>query len=456
MKQTIQLKIANNTSKRTNLKYHVKTFGCQMNEYDSERISGILESDGMIKVNEYQQADLLYINTCTIRDNADQKLYGTLGELKRWKKEDPSRKIIVGGCASQKDKEIVREKAPWVDIVLGTNNIGNLLNLIDHSEAVGPITEIYNNFDNSIDDASPINKSSVTGMVTIQIGCNNSCTFCIVPSVRGEEKSRRPSNIYEDVDNMSKEGIKEVLLLGQNVNSYGRDLKIENKHSPYFIELLMMLKDIKGIERIRFISPHPKDVNQNLVDAITNNIKLCNHIHLPLQSGSDKILFEMKRGYTQKKYMSKVSMIKDSRKDISITSDIIVGFPGETDEDFEETLSVVHASKFDSIFMYKFSSRPGTLAEDMHQKFVDPLIVTQRFNALKNIQIKISKTMLNRFVGTDQNVLVEGVSKKNDKKSSGRTDANITVILDKVYEKGTIQNIKITDNTPFVLYGNHQ
>jgi len=456
VKQTIQLKIANNTSKRTNLKYHVKTFGCQMNEYDSERISGILESDGMIKVNEYQQADLLYINTCTIRDNADQKLYGTLGELKRWKKEDPSRKIIVGGCASQKDKEIVREKAPWVDIVLGTNNIGNLLNLIDHSEAVGPITEIYNNFDNSIDDASPINKSSVTGMVTIQIGCNNSCTFCIVPSVRGEEKSRRPSNIYEDVDNMSKEGIKEVLLLGQNVNSYGRDLKIENKHSPYFIELLMMLKDIKGIERIRFISPHPKDVNQNLVDAITNNIKLCNHIHLPLQSGSDKILFEMKRGYTQKKYMSKVSMIKDSRKDISITSDIIVGFPGETDEDFEETLSVVHASKFDSIFMYKFSSRPGTLAEDMHQKFVDPLIVTQRFNALKNIQIKISKTMLNRFVGTDQNVLVEGVSKKNDKKSSGRTDANITVILDKVYEKGTIQNIKITDNTPFVLYGNHQ
>jgi len=456
VKQTIQLKIANNTSKRTNLKYHVKTFGCQMNEYDSERISGILESDGMIKVNEYQQADLLYINTCTIRDNADQKLYGTLGELKRWKKEDPSRKIIVGGCASQKDKEIVREKAPWVDIVLGTNNIGNLLNLIDHSEAVGPITEIYNNFDNSIDDASPINKSSVTGMVTIQIGCNNSCTFCIVPSVRGEEKSRRPSDIYEDVDNMSKEGIKEVLLLGQNVNSYGRDLKIENKHSPYFIELLMMLKDIKGIERIRFISPHPKDVNQNLVDAITNNIKLCNHIHLPLQSGSDKILFEMKRGYTQKKYMSKVSMIKDSRKDISITSDIIVGFPGETDEDFEETLSVVHASKFDSIFMYKFSSRPGTLAEDMHQKFVDPLIVTQRFNALKNIQIKISKTMLNRFVGTDQNVLVEGVSKKNDKKSSGRTDANITVILDKVYEKGTIQNIKITDNTPFVLYGNHQ
>ena len=456
MRQSIQLRVVNDNHKRTDLKYYVKTFGCQMNEYDSERIAGILESDGMTKANKYDDADLLYINTCTIRENADQKLYGTLGELKRWKDADKNRKLIVGGCASQKDKELVREKAPWVDVVLGTNNIGNLLNLIDYSETTGPITEIYTDFDNSIDNAIPVNKSSVTGMVTIQIGCNNSCSFCIVPSVRGIEKSRRPLDIYEDVNTMALRGVKEVLLLGQNVNSYGRDLKIENKHSPYFIELLMILKDINGIERIRFISPHPKDVNQNLVNAISDNFKLCNHIHLPLQSGSDKILFDMKRGYTRRKYMEKVKMIKDSSNDISITTDIIVGFPGETNEDFEETLDIVQQVKFDSIFMYKFSSRPGTAAAEMSKNFVDPLLIDKRFNELKNRQTLISEFNLKRFMGSDQLVLIEGPSKKNKDKSMGRTDGNIIVILDKIYPKGTMQSCMIFDNTPFVLYGKAQ
>ena len=453
MKQSIQLKVLNIKNKHSDLKYHIKTFGCQMNQSDSERIAGILESDGMTRVNKYEDADLLYINTCTIRDNADQKLYGTLGELKRWKDSDKNRRLIVGGCASQKDKDLVRERAPWVDVVLGTNNIGNLLDLIHHADTISPITEIYTDFDNSIDNTIPINKSNVTGMVTIQIGCNNSCSFCIVPSVRGSEKSRRPLDIYEDVNRMSQDGVKEVLLLGQNVNSYGRDLKIENKHSPYFIELLMILKDIEGIERIRFISPHPKDVNQNLVDAISDNYKLCNHIHLPLQSGSNKVLFDMKRGYNQKKYMNKVEMIKDAKTDISITTDIIVGFPGETSEDFDETLDIVKRVNFDSVFMYKFSSRPGTEAAKMSDKFLEPEIIDKRFNELKKIQTLISEASLKRFVGTSQIVLVEGLSKKNDLKSTGRTDGNIIVILDKIYKEGTMQSCFIFDNTPFILYG---
>ena len=454
MKQSIQLiPRQQNTGTRSHLKYHIKTFGCQMNEYDSGRVAGILESDGMIKTNEYQDADILYINTCTIRENADNKLYGTLGELKKWKEELKNRKLIVGGCASQKDKELVRKKAPWVDIVLGTNNIGNLLDLIEYSESVGPVTEIYSDFDNSMEDFSSINESNSSGMVTIQIGCNNACTFCIVPSVRGEEKSRRPLDIYEDVINLAKSGIKEVLLLGQNVNSYGRDLKIDNKHSPYFVELLNMISDIEGIERIRFISPHPKDVNEKLVQTIVSNKKICNHIHLPLQSGSDKTLFEMKRGYTQKKFLDKVKMIKRLNNQISITTDVIVGFPGETDEDFEQTLNVIQEVKFDSIFMYKFSARPGTKAANMHNKYITKLTIDDRFNKLKEQQTKISEDQLYRFVGTNQKVLVEGPSKNNSKKSSGRTEGNHIVILDKLVDSNTIVDCEITKNTPYILYG---
>ena len=454
MKQSIQLQIKKNKrNTRSHLKYHIKTFGCQMNEYDSGRVARILESDGMTKSTNLPDADLLYINTCTIRENADNKLYGTLGELKKWKDNDLNRKLIVGGCASQKDKELVRKKAPWVDVVLGTNNIGNLLDLIEHAESIGPITEIDNVFDDSMENFSSINEASASGMITIQIGCNNACSFCIVPKVRGPEKSRRPLDIYDDAVELAKSGIKEVLLLGQNVNSYGRDLKIDNKHSPYFVELLDMISEIDGIERIRFISPHPKDVNNKLLDAINKNKTICNHIHLPLQSGSDRILFDMKRGYTQKKYLEKVSNIKNTNQDISITTDVIVGFPGETDEDFEFTLDVINKVMFDSIFMYKFSPRPGTVADTMSTSFVEKSIIDNRFDTLKNIQTSISEKQLSRFIGTNSEVLIDGPSKNNKLKSSGRTDSNHIVILNELLEPNTIIKCKITSNTPFVLYG---
>ena len=454
MKQSIELQTKKNKrNTRSHLKYHIKTFGCQMNEYDSGRVARILESDGMTKSINLPDADLLYINTCTIRENADNKLYGTLGELKKWKDNDLNRKLIVGGCASQKDKELVRKKAPWVDVVLGTNNIGNLLDLIEHAESIGPITEINNVFDDSMENFSSINEASASGMITIQIGCNNACSFCIVPNVRGPEKSRRPLDIYDDAVELAKSGIKEVLLLGQNVNSYGRDLKIDNKHSPYFVELLDMISEIDGIERIRFISPHPKDVNNKLLDAINKNKTICNHIHLPLQSGSDRILFDMKRGYTQKKYLEKVSIIKNTNQDISITTDVIVGFPGETDEDFEATLDVINKVMFDSIFMYKFSPRPGTVADTMSTSFVDKSIIDNRFDTLKNIQTSISEKQLSRFIGTNLEVLVDGPSKYNKLRSSGRTDSNHIVILNELVKPNTIIKCKITSNTPFVLYG---
>ena len=249
MKQTVELKNLKTKTNGHEIKYYIKTFGCQMNEYDSEKVSGILQSDGMEKVEDYQYADLLFINTCTIRENADNKLYGTLGELKKWKNAKSNRKLIVGGCASQKDKDIVRKKAPWVDVVLGTNNIGNLLNLIQYSDQNGPITEITEKFSDSFINIESVHSSSTTGMLTIQVGCDNNCTFCIVPSVRGEEKSRRPLEILEDAVKLSQQGYKEIMLLGQNVNSYGRDLKINNKIRPYFLELLMMINEIDEIKQ---------------------------------------------------------------------------------------------------------------------------------------------------------------------------------------------------------------
>ncbi len=453
MKQTVELKNLKTKSNGHEIKYYIKTFGCQMNEYDSEKVSGILQSDGMEKVEDYQYADVLFINTCTIRENADNKLYGTLGELKKWKNAKSNRKLIVGGCASQKDKDIVRKKAPWVDVVLGTNNIGNLLNLIQYSDQNGPITEITEKFSDSFINIESVHSSSTTGMLTIQVGCDNNCTFCIVPSVRGKEKSRRPLEIFEDAVKLSQQGYKEIMLLGQNVNSYGRDLKIKNRISPYFLELLMMINEIDEIKRIRFVSPHPKDVNEKLIDVIDTNKKICNHIHLPLQSGSDKILFDMKRGYTQKKYMSKVKLIKDASNDISITSDVIVGFPGESEDDFINTLEVVENTGFDSIFMYKFSPRPGTIAETFVDKYIPQEIIDDRFNRLKDLQTSISNRRLSRFVGSYQEVLVEGPSKNNKNKSTGRSDNNNIVIINSITKPGTIQKVLITKNTPFVLYG---
>ena len=453
MEQTVVIKPKMNfTPSREGKKYFVKTFGCQMNEHDSEKIAGMFELDGMIKANSQENADVLFINTCTIRENADDKLYGTLGQLKQWKNKQSDRKLLVGGCAAQKDKTLVRDRAPWVDVVIGTHNLTNIINLLNQSDDWGPLTEVVDEIEEMPTDAPSIRESEHSAWLTIQIGCNNSCTFCIVPSVRGPEISRRPSDIVNEAKQLVDSGIKEITLLGQNVNSYGRDLKIDNRSTPYFAKLLTQLNEIEGLERIRFTSPHPKDFKEETINAVKNLDKVCNQIHAPLQSGSSKLLSKMHRGYNKERFIQKIDMIKSIIPDVSLTTDIIVGFPGETDEDFNDTMDIVNYSEFDSIYMFQFSPRPGTAAYNMETEFIDKDIITKRFQHLKNVQTDISSRKLKRFVGTTQSILIEKVSKKNDQIFTGKIDSGqITHIKKSGLSLGEMVDVNIVDSTPFFL-----
>jgi len=437
---------------REGKKYYVKTFGCQMNEHDSEKIAGMFELDGMTRANAEESADVMFINTCTIRENADDRLYGTLGQLKKWKNEGINRKLLVGGCAAQKDKQLVRERAPWVDVVIGTHNLTNIINLLNQSEDWGPITEVIDEIEELPTDAPSIRESEHSAWLTIQIGCNNSCTFCIVPSVRGPEISRRPSDIINEASELVESGIKEITLLGQNVNSYGRDLRIDNKSRPYFAQLLHKLNEIEGLERIRFTSPHPKDFKEDTIYAVNTLSKVCNQIHIPLQSGSSQILAKMHRGYNKQRFIQKVDMIKNIIPDVSLTTDIIVGFPGETDDDFNDTMDIVKYVEFDSVYMFQFSPRPGTKAQDMEDNFISKDIIKQRFQYLKDVQTDISEKRLKRFVGTYQKLLIEKESKKNVEVLTGKIDSGqITHIDNKDVSIGDMVPVKITDSTPFYL-----
>ena len=456
MKTSIQIenKLISKPS-RLGFKYHIKTFGCQMNEHDSEKIAGIFNNDGMRKSDDIDSADILFVNTCTIRENADDKLYGTLGHLKKWKDQSSERRLIVGGCAAQKDKELVRDRAPWVDVVIGTHNTNDVINLLNQSEDWGPITQIIEESKDIESEILPVRESGFSAFVTIQIGCNNSCTFCIVPSVRGIEISRRPSDIINEIKNLSNEGIKEITLLGQNVNSYGRDLMIDNKRSPYFTQLLYKIHEIDGIERIRFTSPHPKDFKRETLAAVSELPKIANQIHIPVQSGSDKILSSMHRGYNQKKYLSKIDMIKNIIPDVSLSSDVIVGFPGEDDQDFKETMKVVNYAEFDLIYMFKFSPRPGTVAADYNNQFVEKQVIDSRFMTLKEKQIEISDIRYKRFVGTTQKMLVEKPSKKDKNILTGRIEGGHIVHLESNQDIiGNLVDVNIHDSSPFFLKAN--
>jgi tRNA-2-methylthio-N6-dimethylallyladenosine synthase len=453
VEQTVEIKSKITlTPSRIGKKYYVKTFGCQMNVHDSERISGMFELDGMQKAENEDSADILFVNTCTIRENADDKLYGTLGHLKKWKSQADNRKLLVGGCAAQKDKNLVRDKAPWVDVVIGTHNLTNVINLLNQSEDWGPVTEIIDEIEHLPTDAPSIRESEFSAWLTIQIGCNNSCTFCIVPSVRGPEISRRPVDIVNEARQLVSEGVKEITLLGQNVNSYGRDLKIENKSRPYFTKLLEQLNEISGLERIRFTSPHPKDFKEDTIYAVKELEKVCNQIHVPLQSGSSRILSKMHRGYNKEKFIEKVDMIRRILPDVSLTTDIIVGFPGETKDDFSDTMDIVRHSQFDSIYMFKFSPRPGTVAYNMSEQFVSKDVIDTRFNLLKSTQTDISEKKLKRFVGSEQMLLIEKTSKKDNNIYSGKIySGQITHIAKRGLNLGDLVKVKIVDSTPFFL-----
>jgi tRNA-2-methylthio-N6-dimethylallyladenosine synthase len=394
---------------RAGRRYLIRTFGCQMNEHDSERVGGLFEADGMVPADGLDDADLVVINTCCIRENADNRLYGTLGHLKAVKERRPGMQLVVGGCLAQKDREAVRERAPWVDVVFGTHNLHRVLTLLDHAEEWGPVTEIWE------ETASPDEVPSMlpsrraaphAAWVTITIGCDNACTFCIVPVVRGREMSRRPGDIVREVMSLAADGVVEVTLLGQNVNSYGRDLAIDGRRRPVFADLLRRVGEIDGIERIRFTSPHPKDIKEDVLVAMAETPAVCEQLHLPLQSGSAAVLRAMQRGYTPERFLEKLRAAERIVPGLATSTDVIVGFPGETEGDFQATLDVIAEARFDSAFMFVYSPRPGTRAADM-PGHVDPEIAQERFARLADLQRGISLEKNRALVGTVVEALTE-------------------------------------------------
>jgi tRNA-2-methylthio-N6-dimethylallyladenosine synthase len=425
-----------------------------MNEHDSERISGLLAADGMEEAARLEDADVVVLNTCTIRENADNKLYGFLGALRAVKNERPGMKILVGGCTAQKDGDLVMDRAGWVDVVFGTHNVHRVVDLLDHADEWGPVTEIWKET-TSVDDFPsylPTRRQTPhSAWVTIAIGCDNSCTFCIVPTVRGREISRRFGDIVGEVKTLAGEGVTEVTLLGQNVNSYGRDLEL-NGRRPVFAGLLREVGAVPGIRRVRYTSPHPKDFREDVALAMAETPAVCEQLHLPLQSGSDRILAAMHRGYNADRFLSRLALARRIIPDLAVSTDIIVGFPGETEEDFQATLEVVAASRFDQAFTFQYSPRTGTPAATMGGQ-IDKPIVQERFDRLVALQNQISLEKNQQAVGRIEEVLVEGPSKKDARVTTARTRGNKPVHAPGVFEPGTYLHVEIERAAPHHLLG---
>lgn len=448
-------------------RYVVRTFGCQMNEHDSERIAGLLETDGMAAVESDDEADVIVLNTCCIRENADNKLYGQLGWLRQWKDQKPDRQIVVSGCLAQKDRDIVRDRAPWVDVVLGTHNVHRAAELVQTARTTGPVTEI---FDAAVIDDHALFPSvlpakrttSYDAWVTIQIGCDNSCAFCIVPAVRGAEISRPFDDVVAEVESLASQGVTEVTLLGQNVNSYGRDLQLARRREgldatvrPMFGDLLRAVGLVPGIRRVRFTSPHPKDMRTETLAAMAETTTVCEHLHYPLQSGSDRVLALMHRGYTADRYLSRLSEARAVVADLAVSTDIIVGFPGETEDDFERTLEVAAAAEYDYAYTFIFSPREGTEAATMVDHFVAPDVIADRFARLRVVVERSAILKHQERVGRVEEVLIEGPSKKDPSLVSARTRQNKLVHFQPTVpvRTGSYALVEITGAAPHHLRG---
>jgi tRNA-2-methylthio-N6-dimethylallyladenosine synthase len=448
--------------------YFVRTFGCQMNEHDSERIAGLLEADGLVAAPSADTADVVVLNTCCIRENADNKLYGNLGHLKRAKEARPGTQIVVAGCLAQKDRDLVREKAPWVDVVLGTHNVHRTAELVAQARTHGPVTEILD--EAVLDDhalfpsALPARReTSYNAWVTIQIGCDNSCAFCIVPAVRGVEISRPFDEIVAEVHELAAQGVTEVTLLGQNVNSYGRDLQLAARQAgdtdarvrPLFADLLRTVGAVPGIRRVRYTSPHPKDLRPETITAMAETPAVCEHLHLPLQAGSDRVLAAMHRGYTADRYLERLAAARAAVPDLAVSTDLIVGFPGETDDDFERTLEVVAAAQYDFAYTFIFSPRPGTEAAEMTDRFIDPAIGAERFERLRVVVERSALAKHRARIGRVEEVLVEGPSKKDASVTTGRTRQNKLVHfrVPQPLRAGAYALVEVTAAAPHHLMG---
>jgi tRNA-2-methylthio-N6-dimethylallyladenosine synthase len=393
--------------------YEVRTYGCQMNVHDSERISGLLEDAGYIRAAGAQPPDVVVFNTCAVRENADNRLYGNLGHLRPTKMSQPGMQIAVGGCLAQKDQGEIIRRAPWVDVVFGTHNIGSLPVLLERArhndEAQLEILEALETFPSTLPARR---ESSYAGWVSISVGCNNTCTFCIVPALRGKEKDRRPGDILAEVRALAEAGVLEVTLLGQNVNSYGvgftggeaDELGGAGGRSA-FAALLRACGGIDGLERLRFTSPHPKDFTDDVIEAMAATPVVCHQLHMPLQSGSDAVLRAMRRSYRQERYLGIIDKVRAAMPDAAITTDIIVGFPGETEADFEQTLDVVRAARFASAFTFQYSKRPGTPAATMPGQ-LPKQVVQERYDRLMALVEEVTWAENRALLGTEVEVLV--------------------------------------------------
>ncbi|WP_206459479.1 tRNA (N6-isopentenyl adenosine(37)-C2)-methylthiotransferase MiaB [Anaerovorax sp. IOR16] len=442
-------------------RFFIQTFGCQMNERDSETIAGMLIERGYVPTNNKKDADIVLLNTCSVRENADQRFFGILGQLKKIKEERSSFIVGVCGCMMQQQHIIdtLKSKYPWVDLVFGTHNIHTFPQLIEGvlSER-RKIVDVWEEAGEVVEGLPAKRLYPFKAFVNIMYGCNNFCTYCIVPYTRGRERSRRPEEVISEVKQLVASGVKEVTLLGQNVNSYGvsshgSDYCAEEENGMDFAGLIYALNEVEGLERIRFMTSHPKDLSDGLIQAYKDCDKLCNHIHLPVQSGSTNLLKKMNRKYTKEHYLLLIEKLRKSVPDIAITTDIIVGFPGETEEDFLETLDLVQTVQYDSAFTFLYSIRKGTPAAEYEDQIPEE-IKHERFNRLvellNDITAKINKT----YEGTVQKVLVEGTSKTDKTTYTGRTDS-LKVVNFKGNEEqiGTIVNVKITEGKTFSLTG---
>ena len=526
--------------------YAIRTFGCQMNEHDSERIAGLLEDDGYERASVLEDADVMVLNTCCIRENADNKLYGALGRLKAVKAQRPDALIAVAGCLAQKDRELVRERAGHVDVVFGTHNVHRAAELIDHARRHGPVVEILaetvREDAEAFPSALPVRREAEhSAWVTIQIGCDNSCTFCIVPAVRGPEISRPFGELVDEVRALAAGGVSEVTLLGQNVNSYGRDLALSRRGSaigngrggsaagdgngrggsaagdgngrggsaagdgngrggsaagdgngrsesaiangngrggsatgddawwcgprwlsdlrarPLFADLLREVGEVDGIRRVRFTSPHPKDLRPETIAAMAEVPAVCEHLHLPLQSGSDAVLRAMHRGYTAERYLERLRAARAAVDDLAVSTDIIVGFPGETDKDFEQTLEVAAEARYDSAFTFIFSPRPGTAAAEMGDRFVPHEVSVDRYERLRRVIERSSRLANAARIGRVEEVVVEGPSKKDPTVTTGRSRRNTLVHFPSpsggAPQPGTYARVEVTAGAANFLQG---
>ncbi len=441
------------TTTTSQLSYEVRTYGCQMNVHDSERLTGLLEGAGYV-AGESGTADVVVFNTCAVRENADNKLYGNLGQLYTQKLENPNLQIAVGGCLAQKDRETIIKRAPWVDVVFGTHNIGSLPALLErarHNQEAQ--VEILDSLETFPSDLPTKRDSTYAAWVSISVGCNNTCTFCIVPSLRGKEKDRRPGEILAEIEALVAEGVVEITLLGQNVNTYG----VEFGDKGAFAKLLRACGEIDGLERVRFTSPHPAAFTDDVIEAMAETPNVMPQLHMPLQSGSDRILKAMKRSYRSEKYLGILDRVRAAMPHAAITTDIIVGFPGETEEDFQETMRVVEQSRFTVAYTFQYSKRPGTPAADLPDQLPKE-VVQQRYERLLELVNSSALSENQAQIGREVEVLVINEGRKDDatNRMSGRAQ-DFRLVHFEIPEgadrprPGDMVTVKVTEAAPYHL-----